>query len=118
MSAQQSRIAGALACFEALRTLEKAAERFDLDETAEEHFAKCLTDSCAFVAALGPMTPEQEGAVTALAEYVHMGFTTGEPNLDPGGWVPMVTMTEAERQAMIERTAAEQAAENEEGATA
>lgn len=115
---QQSRITGALAGLNALRKLEQAAKTIsNIDDTPQQYYDKRLTDTRALVAALGPMSPELKGAIAVLAEYVHMGITTGRPNLEPGGWVPMATMTEAGRQAMIERTDAEQAAENDEGVT-
>jgi hypothetical protein len=109
---EAARIAGALKCLDALRRHEQAAEAGDPGDTAAEYYAQRLSDARAFVAALGPMTPEQEGAIAVLAEYIHMNLTTGVPNLAPGGWTPLAARTEAERQAMVEQLDAEFAADN------
>lgn len=109
---QSARIAGALKGLDALRKIEHAAETGDPGDTAAEYYAQRLSDARAFVAALGPMTPEQEGAIAVLAEYIHMNLTTGVPNLAPGGWRPLSAMSEIERQAMVEQLDAEHAADN------
>ncbi len=109
---EAGRIAGAQKCLDALRMLEQAAEVGDPGDTAAEYYAQRLSDARALVVAIGPMTPEQEGAISVLAEYIHMNLTTGVPNLAPGGWTPLAARTEAERQAMVEQLDAEFAADN------
>ncbi len=101
-----SRIAGALKCMGALRKLEQSAEHGeDDDPTMAGYYGKQLADARALVAALGPMTPEQEGIVATLAEYIHTIATTGTPNIDPGGWLPLSSMTNEERLVLIDRFA-------------
>lgn len=94
---EAARIAGAQTCLDALRRLEQAAEAGDPGDTAAEYYAQRLSDARALVAAIGPMTPEQEGAIAVLAEYIHMNLTTGTPNLAPGGWIPLSAMTDTGR---------------------
>lgn len=94
-STEQSRIVGARKCIDALRRLEQSAESDVAEDTAAEFYAQRLADARSLVAALGPMTPEQEGAVAALAEYIHMSLSSGTPNLEPDGWLPLSAMTEA-----------------------
>lgn len=110
---EAGRIAGAQKCLDALRRHEQSAGAGDHPgDTAAEYYAQRLSDARAFVAALGPLTPEQEGAVAVLAEYIHMNLTTGTPNLAPGGWTPLAARTEVDRQAMVEQLDAEAAADN------
>lgn len=109
---EAAHIAGAQKCLDALRRLEQAAEAGDTGDTAAEYYAQRLSDARALVAALGPMTPEQEGAIAVLAEYIHMNLTTGTPNLAPGGWIPLSAMTDTDRQAKVEQLDAEHAADN------
>ncbi|MBI5898991.1 MAG: hypothetical protein HZB40_07185 [Rhodocyclales bacterium] len=40
-----------------------------------------------------------------------MSISSGTPNLEPGGWLPLSAMTDAERQAMVEQFDAEHAAD-------
>jgi hypothetical protein len=109
---EAARIAGALKGLDALRKLEHAVETGDLGGTTAEYHAQCLSDARAFVAALGPMTPEQEGAIAVLAEYIATEIGGSTPNLAPGCWLPLSAMTEAERQAKAEQLDAELAADN------
>lgn len=113
---EAARIAGALKCLDALRKLEHdathAIEWEGPEQTAAEYYAQCLSDARALVAALGPMTPEQEGAIAALAEYIATEIGGSAPNLAPGCWRPLSAMTEAERQVMVEQLDAEFAADN------
>lgn len=106
---ESARIAGALKGLDALRALVAAAEYSDdHDHTVAGEYRKQLADARAFVAVLGPMTPEQEGAVAVVAEYIHNGITGGgTPNLDPGGWLPLSGMTDEELQAKAGRVQAE-----------
>jgi hypothetical protein len=109
---EAGRIAGAKKGLDALRKLERAAETGTPGDTAAKYYAERLSDARAYVAALGPMTPEQEGAIAVLAEYLHMNLTAGAPCLEPLAWTPLSAMTETERQAMVERLDAEVAADN------
>ena len=109
---EASRIAGALKCLDALRKLDQSADIDNSWQTETEFYAQRLSDSRAMVAALGPMTPEQEGAIAVLAEYIHVSINSGMPDLNPPGvWIPLSAMTDSERQAMIERAEADHAAD-------
>lgn len=107
---EAARIAGALKCMDALRNLEQAAEKGSMEQTLTEFYAQRLSDARAFVADLGPMTPEQEGAVAVLAEYIHAVLNDCEPDVSPGRWIPISAMTEIEHQAKIKREEEESAA--------
>lgn len=98
-----ARIAGALKGLDALSKLDLAAQEGGLDQTVSEFYAQRLSDSRAFVAALGPMTPEQEGVIGVLAEYIHAVLNDNVPGLEEGEWTPLSAMTDEERQAMIDR---------------
>ncbi|NJD35366.1 MAG: hypothetical protein FIA96_11135 [Betaproteobacteria bacterium] len=105
---EASRIAGAIKCMDALRKLEQSAEfSVDSDPTIAGYYGKQLADTRALVSALGPMTPEQEGIVATLAEYIHTIATTGTPNIDPGRWLPLSAMAEEDRRVMIGRVQSE-----------
>lgn len=110
---EASRIAGALKCMDALRQMKQSAESFissGQDDTVEAYFAQRLSDTRALVAALGPMTPEQEGAIATLAEYIHSAeIDGGPPDVSPGAWLPLAAMTDGERQAIIDLVEAENA---------
>lgn len=102
----QARRTGARACLDAMSRLENATIAREYkgsdDQPIAEYFGDRLSMVREFVANLGPMTPEIEGAVAALAEYVCWNVTSGTPNLDADGWVPMAAMTYAEFARMIE----------------
>lgn len=106
------RIAGALACLEALRAIERAANDFNPGETAASFYAARQADVDAFVDALGPMSPELRGAVEAIAEYIHINLTDGTPNTNPEGWLPVSAMLDSERIAMVEHLDAEHEADD------
>ena len=100
--AEQERIAGALACVDQLRALIEATQDFAENcDSAEWHYARQRVACEKFAAAFGPMDPRLEGAMLALAEYIYFNEETGQPNLDHGGWMPMASMTEAERQNLV-----------------
>lgn len=99
---EAARIAGALKCMDALRQMEKSAAAPGRDDTVEAYFAQRLSDTRALVAALGPMTPEQEGAIATLAEYIHSEIGGGVPDVSPGYWLPLAAMTDVEQAEMIE----------------
>jgi len=105
----QDRRAGATACLAAVRKLIEAANT-PCGPEAEDYFNQQLENSKALATALGPMPAFLEGAILALAEYIHVGETTGEPNLEPGGWKPLSAKTDAERQAEAEQMRADYAA--------
>lgn len=107
---EAGRIAGALKCMNALRQLLQSTEAPGQDDTVEAYFAQRLSDTRALVAALGPMTPEQEGAIATLAEYIHSEICGMVPDVSPGHWLPLAAMTDEECQAMIDLTDADYAA--------
>ncbi len=100
-SNQAFRIEGATKCIEALRALERSAENLpgDAFEDARAYYAVQSNDAEALVAKFGPMTPLQEGAFRALAEYIHSNITSGPPNLDK--WRPCAGMSPTELNACI-----------------
>lgn len=111
---EAARVTGALKGFDALRKL-RTAGNYDpafADETASEFYARRLSIARAFVAALGPMTPEQEGAVAVLAEFIVQETEDCIVNLSPGGWRPLSTMTDKEFQARMKEIEDEIAADN------
>lgn len=109
VQAESARIAGTLKGLDALRALVAAAEYSeDHDHTVAGEYRKQLADARAFVAALGPLSPEQEGAVAVLAEYIHNEITgAGRPNLEPDGWLPLSVMTDEALQEKAVRVQAE-----------
>lgn len=56
------------------------------------------------------MTPEQEGAIATLAEYIHSGISGMVPDVSPGHWLPLAAMTDEARQEMTDLMDAEHAA--------
>lgn len=110
---EAGRIAGALKCMDALRKLARDAERSieneRADRTVEEYFGQRLSDVRALVAALGPMSPEQEGALATLAEYIHSEICGSTPDVSLGYWLPLAAMTDAEQKEMTECMEAENA---------
>lgn len=111
---EAARIAGALKCMDALRKFEHdathAVEWEGPEQSVSEYFGQRLSDTRALVAALGPMAPELEGAIATLAEYIHSEICGGVPDVSPGHWIPLAAMTDEERQTMIDRMDAENAA--------
>jgi hypothetical protein len=97
----QKRI-GALDCIQALKKLEHSAENLPSSaDAAGIYFSIQKYDAKAVSDAFGPMTPRQEGAFRAMAEYIHASITSGTPNLDL--WKPLVALTAQEFDAQIER---------------
>lgn len=94
----ETRRAGALACIAALRRLVEAASQ-PIGNKAADFFTKQHGDAQAFAASLGSMPPFAEGAIIALAEYIHETETTGTPDLE--AWEPEAAKTEAERKRHI-----------------
>lgn len=99
LSYDEARREGAKACMLALAEMIQSAKAFnDGDEKqtnaeAAAHYydarlrdAKTVADDIG-----GPRNPYQEGAIIALAEYIHSCLTTGEPNLEV--WTPCVALT-------------------------
>jgi len=108
----QARIAGAKACMLALANLVTAAKGFNeageketIQETAEHYYGERYSDAKAFADAIGQLSPYQEGAILALAEYIHSSITTGEPVI--GTWQPCAALTEGEYRAKVEKLAAD-----------
>lgn len=94
VTAETKRREGALACMDSLRRLIAAANDWR-GEGAEDYFTKRHEDAKAFTATFGPAPLHIEGAITALAEYIHFTETTGIPCLE--GWGPFSAKTEDER---------------------
>ncbi len=109
---EAGRIAGALKGLEALRRLGRSTEYAAPCQTIEEFEERRLLGARALVSSLGPMTPEQEGIVAVLAEYIATEIAGSTPNLARGAWLPLSTMTAEERRAMYERLDAEHEADN------
>ena len=101
-SHEYERRGGALECIKALSVLVHSAEI--LPESADEasvFFSIQQSSAKALSDLFGPLTPRQEGAVRALAEYIHYCETTGQPNLEK--WRPIVAMTPSEWDGLIKR---------------
>ena len=97
-----NRQSGALACLEAMRQLEADAK--EMPEDPRAWLLKRLTDSERVAQSFGPLSPEAEGAILALAEYVHYANTTGLPRLAPGAWKPVAAMNEGEINGWVAQT--------------
>ena len=107
---EAARIEGAKACMRALAEMVKSAEAFNDEadkptstEAAAHYFGSRLQGAKSIADAIGPLSPYQEGAIIALAEYIHSYFTTGEPNLEV--WTPCVAMTADQYRGQIEELA-------------
>lgn len=87
--------ASALRGVAALRTLVQAAE-VECGPTVADYLNKRRDDAKALVSSLGPMSREVEGAILAMAEYIHFGITTGEPSLGEEEWLPISAMTQGD----------------------
>lgn len=97
----QERIDGALACIAALANLERSAENLpDESNDARVFMDIQLNDAEKITSLMGAMTPRQEGAFRAMAEYIHTTITTGTTDLSR--WTPFVATTDAERQTWID----------------
>jgi hypothetical protein len=111
---EAARIAGALKCMDALRKLDHdathATEWGGPEQSAAEYYAQRLADVRALVAAHGPMSPELEGAIATLAEYIHSEICGVVPDVSPGHWIPLSAMTDDERQATVARIESENTA--------
>ncbi|MCK9380840.1 MAG: hypothetical protein M0P95_07205 [Sulfuritalea sp.] len=81
-------------------------------ETASGFYARRLSIARAFAAAIGPMTPEQEGAVSVLAEFIMQERDDCTVDLSPGGWLPLSAMTDQEFQIKMKKIEDEIAADN------
>jgi hypothetical protein len=111
-TAEQSRIEGAKVCMLALAKMIESAEAFNVSsekltnnaESAARYYDARLHDAKAVADAIGSLSPYQEGAIIALAEYIHSYFTTGEPNLEV--WAPCVAMTADQYRDEVAATAA------------
>lgn len=94
LAAEESRRSGALTCLAAMRQLLAAAE--DMPNDAAGFFSKQHADAQAFATSLGPVPPFAQGAIIALAEYIHHWETAGGPDLEH--WTPEAAKTKAERE--------------------
>lgn len=99
---EAARIAGALKGLDALRQMQQSAENDEPDDTSAKFYAQVQANVQAMVAAIGPMTPEQEGAFAVLAEYIHSEISGITPSIELGSWwLPQSAMTDEERLAMV-----------------
>lgn len=105
---EEARRLGALRCVEAMRQLEANATNRDMPDDPRGWLLRRRTDAEKLVKALGPMPPETEGAVLALAEYMHYSQTAGGANLEPGHWLPVVALTPDEFESEISRRGQQQ----------
>lgn len=98
---EAARLVGARECLEAMRELERAFRNgTGARETGGAFYSRCAADASAFAASLGPLTPQQEGAIAVLAELALVGALLDEtPNLAPDRRGPFSAMTEGERAA-------------------
>lgn len=107
---EQMRIKGAMDCLAALRKIEASAENFpDSAHDIEGHMNIQSGDAKALMELFGPMTSYQQGAFLTLAEYIHFGITTGQPDLDR--WMPVAAESAESLKAYIERWRIENADE-------
>jgi hypothetical protein len=90
---------GAAACIRALQNASKIERMgFDNPETNDYSVARYFRDRDEIKAELlksfGRVSSFQSGFIAALAEYVHLVMSTGEPDLF--SWKPEAFMTESE----------------------
>jgi hypothetical protein len=98
---EAQRIAGALDCLAQIRIIENVAENLPEEANGGAVYLGLQAKSGVDIAAaIGPMTPRQEGFIRTLGEYIHMTLAAGIPNL--GSWTPVVAHTSVELQAAIE----------------
>jgi len=83
---------GALECMSLLRDLAASASSLPPNADDASIFYRIQSQDAAKLASAFGLTPRQEGAFRALAEYIHVTMTTGEPNLD--AWLPLVAETD------------------------
>lgn len=113
---EAARIAGALKCMDALRKMQQSAENDERDDTSAKFYAQVQANVQAMVTAIGPMTPELEGAFAVLAEYIHSEIKGFTPSIDPGSWwTPLSAMTDEERLAMVAQAQADRDADDAAG---
>lgn len=92
MSANIECMAGAKECVTALAKLERSAETLPQEANDAAVYAALQSgDAATLVAQFGPLTPRQQGAFMALAEYIHCCITTGTPDLER--WLPFAAET-------------------------
>lgn len=94
---EAARIAGAIKALRALHHLNQVTEEEGYHSAYLDFYMQRLARVRAMTDALGPMTPELEGALSVLVEYVCEGLDGGPPDLEFGDWTPLAAMT-ADRQ--------------------
>lgn len=90
---EASRIAGAIKALRALHHLNQVTEEEGYHSAYLDYYMQRLARVRAMTDALGPMTPELEGALSVLVEYVCEGLDGGPPDLEFGDWTPLAAMT-------------------------
>lgn len=106
------RRAGALACFKV--ATEIFHEKWPLEVTNREYVMRPYFAAERLIKNLPPMSPEAEGAIMALAEFVFGCRENESPSLGADDWMPVVAMTDTqieERVAYYDACDAEDAAE-------
>ena len=98
---EEKRRQGALACLAAMRQLE--ADAAEMPEEPRPWLMKRYGDAKRLAQTIGPLSPEVEGAIMALAEYMHYWQTTGGANLEPGTWMPVASMTDDQVNEWVDR---------------
>lgn len=105
---EQNRIAGALACMEAMRKVAQLADNVAPGMTCAESFRDEDTAIAAVLTAAEPLNAFMSGFVEAMAHYIYECNGTGMPDLEV--WRPNASITNAEllhERAEIERSFAE-----------
>lgn len=96
MSNDDLRRKGAIRCLEAMRQIENDAVERSPDD-AEGFLLFPYATAEKLVKNMAPMPPETEGVIMALTEYFcYYHLAGGDPNMEPGHWKPVVTMTSDE----------------------
>lgn len=93
LNAEESR-AGAMACMEALRIIDRIAAGDKAEMTWEECWQNEDASITAMQHAVGNRGEFMAGFVSVFAEYAYMNISGGEPNLY--GWKPVSSMTDEE----------------------
>lgn len=89
---------GADACMAALLDMSSVAEMANNPDgwTWQQHWRTQQATFDILLKASGVESPYLKGFISTLAEFVNLTHTSGEPNLDAGGWKPLASMTDQE----------------------
>lgn len=103
---EAARIAGALKCSDMLQQLAQSIGNKPGGYSPATYAARCLSDAQNVIDDLGPVTPEQEGFISCLIEYVQEVIEFGDPGVEEG-WRGYSAMTTEEYRSTIEEQDAE-----------